>query len=109
MNKNEDRTTFLKRVSDAYLPPPLVEWLSGTVFFTVNNADIDGWTLVHFLSGIITGMLLTQNIKEALIIHTLWECFQVVAGDNKCDLETITDIFFDTIAFVLGFLVITKC
>jgi uncharacterized membrane protein len=102
----EDRSTFLKRVSDAYLPPALVEVLSGSVFFKVNNADINGWTIVHMISGILTAFLLTQNIRFAISIHTLWELFQAIAGDNSYDLESMTDILFDTTAFYIGFMMI---
>ena len=45
---NNERTTFLKRISDAYLPFWLVDLLSNTVFCTIGTTDVNGWTIKFF-------------------------------------------------------------
>lgn len=46
------------------------------------------------------------NWIQALIIHTCWELFQAIIGDNKLDLETLIDVPLDTVFFMVGYFIV---
>lgn len=101
----KDRTTLLKRMSDAFFPRDFVNFLSGTVFLKIGDTGIiNGWTFIHFISGMISGFVFNGNVLHGLIAHSLWETFQFFSSDNKLDFESVMDIAMDTLAFYLGFL-----
>lgn len=95
------RTNLLQRISDGLLPEFIVQILYKP-FFKVFQTDVNGWSIVHFLSGVMC-FLLNLSIKQALLIHTLWELFQFIAGDNLFDFESVVDISLDTLFFWFGF------
>lgn len=95
----EDRSHWTKRVSDGLLPPQLAQALYVTVA-TVGPTEINGWSFVHMLSGALSRNL---TLQQALQLHTLWELFQFVAGDNRADYETALDVLFDTAFFYAGY------
>ena len=96
-----DRTTLLQRISDGFIPPDIAKILYQP-FFRVGPTDVNGWSLVHMISGMLFA-LVTHNIWIALLVHTGWEGFQFIAGDNKFDIETAIDISLDTLFFLAGF------
>ena len=103
---NEDRDTIGKRISDAYLPNNIRDFL-GRRIISVGPADINGWSFIHMLSGIFIGLgLFNFNIYQALSIHTFWELFQASVGDNMYGMETLIDISLDTIFFSIGYFLI---
>jgi len=96
---NENRTTFGKRLSDAFLPKPITDFLYKD-YVKIFDAYINGWSFMHLLSGIIVS--LKYDWPAALLIHTLWELFQACIGDNEPTLETLVDVPLDTLFFMLG-------
>jgi len=99
--KSKNRKHLLKRISDGYLP----QWLTKQLYVVYVNKppiQINGWSGMHFLSGICVAFLGLRE-KIALIIHTCWELFQFIAGDNRMDIETFVDIGFDTLFYYLGY------
>lgn len=93
---------LLQEISDGLLPKQIRTILYKPIIGTVN-----GWSFVHFLTGIVVGTFLTNKLT-AFIIHSLWEIFQFVAGDNRFDKETLIDVTLDTIFFMCGFLLSNK-
>lgn len=95
----EVRTYWTKRISDGLLPPPIAQALY-TTLATVGPTEINGWSLVHMLSG-----ALSRNLTptKALQIHSMWELFQFLPGDNRWDFETVIDIVLDTCFFYAGY------
>lgn len=102
----DDRLSFGKRMSDAFLPPAITRALYTTIV-PVGPAEINGWSFMHLLSGMILA-LLWPSVEwwQALIIHTMWELFQALIGDNKMTLETLVDVPLDTLFFMAGFLLL---
>lgn len=96
------QTTFLQFVSDAFIPEKIANILYDTVFFKVGPTDVNGWTIIHFLNGLIIAYFTNKNILYGIGLHTIWEIFQFIAGDNKVDFETFIDITIDTLAFLGG-------
>lgn len=99
------RTTLLHKISDGFLPHKLVNYLYNTIYFKVGITDVNGWTIVHFITGFILSMITKENITYGFQIHTIWEIIQFIIGDNKIDCESLIDISIDTISFTLGWLI----
>ncbi len=73
-------------------------------FINIKGADINGWTIVHFLVGGIF-RLLGFGVISANIAHLLWEIFQVAFGITDLSLSSEWyDTLFDTVAFNVGYL-----
>lgn len=69
------------------------------------------WSIVHFLSGIIIGYILTQILDitcikiiyiHGFIIHSIWELWQILVKNTKLNIRGIVDISVDTICFMIG-------
>lgn len=96
-------------VSDGLLPGPIAKSLYRE-FGNIGGAAINGWTGVHFLSGMVLAMT-PLDFFGAMLVHTVWEAFQAAIESTKLDTPfidefraEIVDIVLDTIAFGLGFL-----
>lgn len=98
--------TPLQRASDGFLPEALADRLYVPAF-RVGPTDVNGWSIVHAIAGAATRAL-TPNVWDALLLHSAWEAFQFVAGDNRFDLETAIDVTLDTLFFVGGYKVATQ-
>ena len=97
-----DRREILKRMSDGFLPPEYVDKLY-VVYYDKPPIQINGWSGMHFLSGILVKQL-GYNYEEAFNIHFFWEVFQTMIGDNDLSkFEDLVDIFFDTSFYLLGY------
>ena len=65
---------------------------------------INLWSVVHFLSGILTAYTLTSSLAVAVWIHTAWEILQLVIGNTPWTPRGILDVAMDTLLFLGGFL-----
>jgi hypothetical protein len=103
-----DPTSLIYRSGDAFLPASVTQFLmqywvgNDTSLFYVNN-----WSLVHFTSGILTGVAAswlnwTNPLLMGLVIHTLWEIWQIVIGMTRLNVRGAVDITMDTIWFMTG-------
>jgi len=99
---------------DIFLPKSIRDLLmKGTYFDNKTMFYLNGWTLMHVLSGIIVGFIyiyLNKPLKyyyyKMFIIHTLWELWQMLIGMSHpyrlTGNSNIIDIIIDTLAFMLG-------
>lgn len=94
--------TPLQKVSDAMLPDRYADILYKTIFFKIGPTDVNGWSIVHFASGILLSSIMNGPVIYGFYIHTTWELFQFVIGDNLLDLESFIDISMDTLMFLSG-------
>jgi len=103
---------------DVFLPEFIRNAL-GKIIYKYPNSEtnytfyIQWWTFIHFLNGIICGYLYLSfgYIKNnyfitMLILHTVWELWQIIIGMSKpwniIGRNNIVDIFVDTSVFLLG-------
>jgi hypothetical protein len=74
---------------------------------------ISGWSMNHFISGIIVGYLylyfkydVTRYTLNMLIIHTCWEVWQILIGMSKpyklTGSSNLVDTIIDTLLFMCG-------
>jgi VanZ family protein len=105
---------ILLNSGDVFLPPRVKRVLTTFLYNTPNNSFyINGWSILHLLSGILIGLLYLFLGKEEttfyvhlLIIHTIWELWQVFIGMAKpwrrtCD-SNLIDSIVDTVMFMMG-------
>lgn len=74
-----------------------------TVFYITN------WSIVHLLSGVLTGYILLEKYPSlpyyttGFIVHTIWEFWQIFIGMTKWKTARGSmDIFVDTAMFMIG-------
>lgn len=99
---------------DVFLPEPVKKILDKSIITTQNHSFyLNGWSIVHFLSGIIIGAIYLYLGKpmefyyfKMLVIHTIWELWQMLIGMSKpwklTGDSNLIDTFVDTILFMLG-------
>ena len=98
---------LIYHTGDFLLPKSLIKILD-IELIRKNKFYINGWSFMHFLSGIIVGYLLNDNCYyyKLFIIHTLWELWQIMIGMSKpflfAENDNIIDLFIDTIFFMFG-------
>lgn len=76
-----------------------------------NDALFDGWSIVHLLTGVAMGWVMTPVIALALMV--LWEPFEIfilspflarfgITFGYETLRNSLSDVFFDTIGVLLG-------
>jgi hypothetical protein len=117
---NQTLRKYLYHSGDAFLPDSVRNTLvKNIVGSSKNTFYISGWSLVHLMNGLLFGYLYLHfryNVRyytaTMLIIHTLWELWQVFIGMSKPYMLTgpsnIVDTFIDTILFMFGTSIIRK-
>ena len=105
---------------DVFLPEPNKNFLSIFIYKYPNTKNesnlifyIQWWSIVHFISGIVVGFLylyygyqIQNYFLYMLIIHTLWEIWQVIIGMSKpynlIGRNGLIDTITDTTLFMIG-------
>lgn len=105
---------MLYNSGDVFLPNSIKTLLDKNFYMTNNYSFyINGWTFMHYFSGILLGAIYLYFKKPIqsyyiylLIIHTIWELWQVFIGMAKpwklTGHSNLIDTFVDTIVFMLG-------
>ncbi len=100
--------TLVYRSGDLFLPKSVRTFLE---YYHIGNDRtvlyVTNWSIVHFLSGILTGyVLIGWNVPyytTGFIIHTLWEFWQIYIGMTPWKTPRgQMDIFVDTAMFMAG-------
>lgn len=102
---------------DAFLPDNIKQILSYDIIGSHKKTFyISGWSIVHFINGIIFGYLYLYfrydkkyYIINLVILHTLWEFWQIIIGMSRpyslSGRSNLIDTFVDTILFMSGALI----
>ena len=105
---------ILLNSGDVFLPMRVKSVLHTFLYNTPNNSFyINGWSIIHLLSGILLGLLYLFLGKEEttfyfhlFILHTIWELWQVFIGMAKPWRRTgdsnLIDSVVDTVMFMMG-------
>jgi len=104
---------MLYHSGDVFLPDRVRDFLGQLIVGRYEDTFyISYWSLVHMLTGVITGLIIlyyriSRPYLLALTIHTVWELWQVFIGMNKPftirGRNNIIDTLVDTILFMMGF------
>lgn len=103
------RTDWIYRSGDIWLPAPVVEVLDRyivgdkTTLFYLN-----GWHINHFFSGVFFACLvfwfrIPSPLLTYIVVHTLWELWQIAIGMTPLTLRGMLDILVDTGVGILGY------
>ena len=99
---------------DVFLPDNIKKILSYDIIGSHKKTFyISGWSIVHFINGIIFGYLYLYfhydkkyYIINLFILHTLWEFWQIIIGMARpyslSGRSNLIDTFVDTIVFMTG-------
>ncbi len=108
---------LLYKSGDLFLPKRVVRFLDQGFYDSQERFYINFWTVLHFLSGIIIGKMVSMHTMNKLhyfgtciAIHTSWEVWQVYIGMakpwNLSGSSNLIDSFIDTAAFVFGTIIV---
>jgi len=114
--KPDTTPDILWNLGDIFLPKGCREFLDKniyekTIIITKDKFKfyINGWSIVHFISGILVSKIKSINGLGAFILHSLWELFQIYIGMTNIKKKTdILDTITDTIFFMFGWFIGTK-
>jgi hypothetical protein len=109
---------LLYNSGDAFLPDNIKQLLSYDIIGSHKKTFyISGWSIVHFINGIIFGYLYLYfrydkkyYIINLVILHTLWEFWQIIIGMSRpyslTGRSNLIDTFVDLILFMSGAVII---
>jgi hypothetical protein len=112
--KNLNWEQLIYNSGDFFFPKFIKNILDKNIYITQNNSFyINGWTLLHYFSGMILGAVYLYLDKGLnfyyyylFIIHTIWELWQMLIGMSKpwklTGDSNLIDTFVDTIVFMIG-------
>lgn len=87
---------------DLFLPQKIREFLYTNIIGSDRTLFyISYWSIIHFISGIITWIMIGDYLK-GFLIHTIWEFWQRIIDMTKWDLRGGLDTLMDTILFMIG-------
>ena len=105
---------IIYRSGDTFLPEKINTALKADLLVSSKKTFyISWWSLIHFLNGIIFGYFylyfkydLKHYLLNLLILHILWESWQILIGMSKpynlTGPNNIVDIIVDTLLFMSG-------
>ena len=114
MISREKLERIIYNSGDFFLPKPIKDRLDKDIIGSSKKTFyFSGWSIVHFLSGMIVGYLyfyLKYNPNKyyynMFIFHTLWELWQMLIRMSKpyklTGPSNIVDTILDTIFFMMG-------
>ncbi len=103
-------TNWLYRSGDLWLPEPIVKLLDS---YLVGNDKtlfyLNFWHMNHFFSGVLFALLFpTYSFWFYLVVHTVWELWQLFIGMTKQNLRGLLDIINDTLIGSIGFYIVKR-
>ena len=112
----EQGHTILDKIVQTMLPYKLVNFLN-TRFLKTKYIDLNLWSIVHLLSGIIfffIWLLFSKNLLLGFfvwfLIHTLWEILEFLLALKgiypALFYEEVVDIVWDTIVSLFGYVLV---
>jgi hypothetical protein len=116
MNYNQIKK-IIYNSGDVFLPDNIKKILSYDIIGSHKKTFyISGWSIVHFINGIIFGYLYLYlhydkkyYIINLFILHTLWEFWQIIIGMSRpyslSGRSNLIDTFLDSILFMSGALI----
>lgn len=122
MSNQSYKDSLLYRSGDVFLPKRIRDFLETPIYghYSKTKVYITYWSIMHLISGVITGIYLKEflNIQNlvsrlqfGILLHTIWELWQVYIGMASLSRLTgkngLVDIILDTIFFIIGMLLIS--
>ena len=101
------KQTILYKSGDLFFPSKIKNFLETFIYGSYDNTFyITYWSIMHYISGVICGLFI-RDWKISLVLHAIWELWQIFIGMSKphkiVGKNNIVDIILDTIFFMAGF------
>ena len=103
---------WIYRSGDVWLPKPIVKIL-GTYILGDDRSLVylNYWHGIHFLSGVLFGLVqliypVSNPILYFIVLHTLWELWQIAIRMTLLNMRGCIDILLDTGMGLLGLLLV---
>ena len=103
------KESWIYKSGDIWLPKSVIEYLHTYVVGDETSLFyINYWHGMHFLSGLLFGLLFLYiyrfqyPIYTYIFLHTLWELWQISIGMTETNLRGLIDIFVDTSMGLFG-------
>ena len=101
---------------DLFLPKTITDFLYKYIAGSDTSlAYINYWSCLHFMSGVVLGLLLSPRLRipayfwTGLLVHALWELWQKFIGMTRWDLRGAIDTVIDFIIFGAGMILVYMC
>ncbi len=119
MNK-KDIHNLIYNSGDVFLPESIKTILGKDLIGSSKKTFyVSGWSIVHLINGVIFGYLYLYfngdnrfYVFKLLILHTLWELWQMLIGMSKpyklTGRSNLIDTIMDTIFFMIGAYIVRK-
>ncbi len=100
-----DKDSVMYRSGDLFFKKDIKDFLS---MYIIGSDDtifyINRWSIIHLLSGILVNIFITRKFSNAILVHTIWELWQLFIGMTKQNTRGFIDIMIDTVMFSIGFI-----
>lgn len=117
--KNSMENEIEPTIFDKVYPKKFQKFLAKKIYIKgyKDTYYLQNWHIIHFITGIILGYLVLALDKKLsafeyyvklLLVHTIWESFQVLVGITPIHPRVIPDILIDTVSFMIGVWIIRK-
>lgn len=102
---------FLFKSGDLFLPRRVLNYLE--YYWAGNDSSliyISNWTIVHFISGVLTAIILhwytfQDPILVSFLVHSIWEAWQIYGKNTKIGtMRGFLDVLMDTLFYMIGVL-----
>lgn len=100
-------TKFLYRSGDFFLPRCIIDKLDTDIFRT-RYVYMNGWSVMHFLTGVILSWYTRFSLQKLIIVHTVFEIWQMIIFMTSRDLPGLSDTVTDTLVYVFGIITASK-
>ena len=119
MNK-KDIHNLIYNSGDVFLPESIKTILGKDLIGSSKKTFyVSGWSIIHLINGVIFGYLYLYfngdnrfYVFKLLILHTLWELWQMLIGMSKpyklTGRSNLIDTIMDTIFFMTGAYLVRK-
>lgn len=108
-----DKTSLVYRSGDFFLPKDIVDYLNTYIVGNENSLYyLNYWHINHLLSGVFFAIVHLTLYKfyspflTYLLLHTIWEIWQIFIGMTALDLRSFIDILNDTFFGSIGYFIV---
>jgi hypothetical protein len=100
----DSSSSTLDKIVDAIIPRPIVDYLN-TPIYRKGPLNFNYWSIVHFVIGILVGLVFPGHLRTWVIINIVFEISEFILGigGHPLFVEEYWDIKWDIILSLSGY------